>query len=895
MTFESEEARRVYFLERLREKLQDPEFRMLPGFPKGSDEDILRMSDPPYYTACPNPFLEDFVRVYGRPYDPEQEYHREPFAVDVSVGKTHPLYKAHGYHTKVPHLAIAPSVLHYTDPGDIVLDGFAGSGMTGVAAQWCGIAPEDYRIEVEHKWNQEGRGRPNWGSRLVILNDLSPIASFIAANYVIPFDIKSFIEAAERLLQTVENELQWMYETRHVDGRVGRINYTVWSEVFSCPNCAGEIVFLDVAYNPTTGRVADEFLCPHCKATVNKATLDLVFETVHDPGTSSSWRRVHYRPVLINYEVDGTTYEKTPDSFDLDVLNRIACLPLPPEMPTHPLPIAQMYHGSRLAPKGITHVHHLFLPRSAQALGLMWRLAKDESDTRLRNILLFLVEQAIWTMSLLNRYRPTGYSQVNQYLSGVYYIPSQHSEISPRYALGGKLKRLAKTFNLGSRKPGYVSTGDCGHLLIPNDSIDYIFTDPPFGENIFYADLNFLLESWHGVCTAAENEAVVDEFKNKGLQQYQELMHRCFSEYYRVLKPGRWITVVFSNSSNSVWRAIQQALGTAGFVIADVGTLDKKQGSYRQVTSSAVKQDLIISAYKPGTKLVARVLQQEHAESVWAFVDEHLQRVPLCIVNGKEAEVVIERTPQMLLDRMISFHVQKGLPVPIDSTDFFHGLEQRYAKRDGMYFLHDQVSEYDKIRSKTETVRQLSFDITDEASAILWLRVELERKPQSFQDLQPVFMRESQAWAGHEKILELREILEENFLMYDGTGPVPPQIHAYLSSNFKDMRGLDKNDPALRAKAANRWYVPDPSKQSDLEKLRTKRLLKEFQEYKKSKQRKIRLFRTEAVRAGFKAAYDARDYRTIVEVARKLPQQVIQEDEKLLMYYDVARMRLGED
>ena len=115
------------------------------------------MSDPPYYTACPNPFLADFVAHYGRPHDPDEEYQREPYAVDVSVGKTDLLYRAHPYHTKVPHLAIVPSILHYTKPGDVVLDGFCGSGMTGVAAQWCGTAPESYRKELEGRWKSEGR------------------------------------------------------------------------------------------------------------------------------------------------------------------------------------------------------------------------------------------------------------------------------------------------------------------------------------------------------------------------------------------------------------------------------------------------------------------------------------------------------------------------------------------------------------------------------------------------------------------------------------------------------------------------------------------------------------------------------------------------------------------
>ena len=192
MTFDSEDARRAYFTDRLREKLADPEFRKTPGFPKGTDEDIVRMSDPPWYTACPNPFLADFVRVYGKPYDPKERYERDPFAVDTSVGKTDALYKAHGYHTKVPHLAIVPSILHYTEPGDIVLDGFAGSGMTGVAAQWCGSAPAEYRKQLEAEWSKQGLPKPKWGARRAVLNDLGPAATFIAANYTLPFDVTAF-------------------------------------------------------------------------------------------------------------------------------------------------------------------------------------------------------------------------------------------------------------------------------------------------------------------------------------------------------------------------------------------------------------------------------------------------------------------------------------------------------------------------------------------------------------------------------------------------------------------------------------------------------------------------------------------------------------------------------
>ena len=156
-------------------------------------------------------------------------------------------------------------------------------------------------------------------------------------------------------------------------------------------------------------------------------------------------------------------------------------------------------------------------------------------------------------------------------------------------------------------------------------------------------------------------------------------------------------------------------------------------------------------------------------------------------------------------------------------------------------------------------------------------------------------MQQLQSWEKHEKTIELKEILGLNFFCYDGKGSVPDQIAGYLSRHYHDKyRGLDPENPTLKAKALDRWYIPDPKKEGDLEKLRLRTLLKEFEDYRNSTSRKIKQFRTEAVRAGFKHCYDQQDYQTIVDVAAKLPEEVIQEDEKLLMYYDVASMRLGD-
>ena len=900
MTFENDEKRREYFLARLREKLKNPEFRKTEGFPIGEDEDILALSDPPYYTACPNPFLTEFVEYYGCPYNPEEPYHREPFAVDVSEGKTDPLYRVHGYHTKVPHRAIVPSILHYTKPGDIILDGFCGSGMTGVAAQWCSAAPATYREALEERWKAEGRESPNWGARRVILGDLSPAATFIAANYNLSFDVGAFSKAAGRLLAEVETESGWMYETLHTDGKTkGRINYTVWSEVFSCPECAGEVVFLDEALDEQTKRVRTDFPCPSCDASLSKQRLKRLRISRYDQGVDQIIKVPKRVPIIINYSIGKDRYEKKLDAQDMATLREIEQLALPSNLPSSGLPYMHMTHErARMDNVGITHLHHFFLPRAAHALAAMWNRAVKCKDHRLRNMLLFFVEQAIWGMSVLNRYGPSHFSQVNRQLSGVYYVGSQIAEVSPWYILDGKLGRLCKAFGPVSSQANaaMISTGDCSSLGMADNSIDYVFTDPPFGENIYYADLNYLVESWHRVVTSSAPEAIVDQAKGKAVADYQHLMQRCFAEYCRVLKPGRWLTVVFHNSRNAVWNAIQEAMLAAGFVVADVRTLDKKQGSYRQVTSTAVKQDLVISAYKPNGGLENRFrLAAGTEEGVWDFVRTHLRQLPEFVAKDGRAETIAERQNYLLFDRMVAFHVQRGVTVPVSAAEFYAGLEQRFAVRDGMYFLPDQAAEYDKRRMTVKEILQLQLFVSDEASAIQWLRQQLTKKPQTFQDLHPQFLKEIGGWQKQEKVLELSALLAENFLRYDGQGEVPGPIHSYLSSNFRDLRNLEKTDPALRGKAQNRWYVPDPNRASDLEKLRERALMREFDEYREAQQKRLRVFRLEAVRTGFKKAWQERDYATIIAVARKIPDNILQEDPKLLMWYDQAITRSGEE
>ena len=201
------------------------------------------------------------------------------------------------------------------------------------------------------------------------------------------------------------------------------------------------------------------------------------------------------------------------------------------------------------------------------------------------------------------------------------------------------------------------------------------------------------------------------------------------------------------------------------------------------------------------------------------------------------------------------------MTIPVSAAEFYAGLTQRFSERDGMYFLPEQVAEYDRKRMTVKDVLQLDLFVKDEETAIQWLTQQLTKMPQTFQEIHPHFMKELGGWEKHEKSLELLDLLQENFLRYDGAGEVPSQIHSYLSRNFKELRNLEKGDIGLRAKAKDRWYVPDPRKAIDLEKLRERALLREFEGYRDGTEKKLKVFRLEAVRAGFKCAWQERGLR----------------------------------
>lgn len=813
--------------------------RDIEGFPIGSDEDILALSDPPYYTACPNPYIDDFINKNGIPYDEENDdYHREPFVGDVSEGKTDPLYTAHSYPTKVPYKAIINYIQHYTKVDDIVLDGFSGTGMTGVAAQVL--------------------------KRKAILSDLSPIASFVSKNYNHIPELDSFEQKAWRILHDVQNECGWMYETRHHGNKKGTINYIVWSDIFKCPYCNEEHVFWEVALDRDNKKLKDVYICPHCQADVKKTECEKSKYNALDPFVDDVITHIKRTPVLINYTYAKKRHEKRPDSEDIELIDKINSMEIPHWFPTN----GMMDKGGEWGDTwragvhlGLTHVHHFYTKRN------LWTLASflDKAKSTSPYFLKFLFSSMILRSTQLNRVSIRNYFHGGggwnlSPLAGTLYYPSLSVETSVLEQITSRIKLLKRAISSVRFKGNnvIVSVNSCTNLQPKENTVDYIFTDPPFGDNLMYSELNFISESWFRLTTDNKSEAIINKAQSKGLSDYQHLMSRSFDEYYRVLKPNRWITVVFHNSKSSVWNAIQESMMKSGFIVAQVAILDKKQGSFKQVTSAgSVKNDLVISAYKPKKSFDRKFLELAGEGLEEEFINMHLKHL--------QAEPAVERTEQMLYSKLLAYYVQRGYTVKYDSSTFYKMLRMRFVEEDGFWFTSGQLEDYREFKQKLKLEGideiksgQMVLFIHDEKSAIVWLNTFLT-EPKEFKVIHPSYTKI--AHLSGDNVPEIRELLDKNFILQYGKYRRPQNEEEKFSINKKREIELQREFDAL------------------------------FLEAKGSK-KKIKICRKQAVIYGFEQCYKNNKFQDILDLAARLDKKIIENDSEISEFIEVAELKV---
>ncbi|MGZ5198783.1 MAG: DNA methyltransferase [Telluria sp.] len=514
--------------------------------------------------------------------------------------RTGPLYNAFSYPTKISPEAIAVYIATHTEPGATVLDAFGGSGTTGLAALLCD------RPTPEMKRMAESLGAaPKWGPRDAHLFEIGTLGSFVSQTMCHPPCPDEFASAVKELCQQAEAQLNWLYETKDETGRLGTLRHTIWSDVLVCPHCKAEISLWDACVKTKPLAMADSFRCRECRKQVATEACERATETVLD-----AFGRKQHTKKRVLARVHGrcgtSKWQRAPTDEDRELLQLVAKAKLPKRAPNAKIEWGELHRaGYHL---GVDKLHHFYTKRNFIAIATLLELVNGFSES-VRDALRLLVlsynasHSTLMTRVVLKKGQSDFVLTGAQ--SGVLYISGLPVEKNVIEGIRRKSKAFIDSFELlhGSRSRVTVHNVSSEAMPLKANSVDYVFTDPPFGDYIPYAELNQINELWLGQPTDRSREVIVSPSQAKGVSEYGFMMASVFKEMARVLKPSALATVVFHSAHSEIWRALTQAYSEAGFTVEAANVLDKIQASFKQVVSTvSVKGDPLLLLSKRPTK-----------------------------------------------------------------------------------------------------------------------------------------------------------------------------------------------------------------------------------------------------------------------------------------------------
>jgi 16S rRNA G966 N2-methylase RsmD len=579
----------------------------------------------------------------------------------ITAPRTDPIYNCHGYLTKVPVAAIEPFIKAFTQPGDTIADFFAGSGMTGLAAVRLG--------------------------RKAQLSDISVLGRHISKGYSTSVSPQAFRIVAADIMAKARAAIGDLYNTRRAgDNEKVEMVRAVWSFTYRCPSCEFDLVY----YQHISGKGAPPKKCPECGA----------------PFARRLWPRSDDVPVeVVARNGFGRLAEQPVSDFDRKMIRKAAADPRQKDIPSLVIDEQrEMFSRSGLGKAGLVRTRDFFSSRNAIALLELWRAVNSVEDEGIRQKLRFAFTAILPRASRRYQWsaqRPLNAQNQTYYIAPVYYEWNVFElfERKVEAALRSD-EALFQDAPLLAGRPetdvNYVlaSAGYLAHLK--TGTVDYIFTDPPFGSNIFYSDMNLFHEAWLGEVTDHASEAVVHttgKRKNGAAERYEALLRAAFVEAFRILKPGGHMSVVFGNSSGRIWGLVQRAMRDAGFKAspAHVAILDKGQRSVKGLNSgseSVVTVDLILTVQKPA--------RAEPVEDAHELRNGDTQRLIIEAINELSGNA---RNPSHVYARILRKAIKRHY-----TLDHLHLSDVLLALRNAGYVTDQKTGLLSGIRSRPDAV-----------------------------------------------------------------------------------------------------------------------------------------------------------------------------------------------
>jgi len=551
--------------------------------------------------------------------------------LEVSAGKNTYTYDAHTYHTKVPPQGIMEFIENYLPQGGVMLDPFAGSGMTGVAARMAGAD--------------------------VILNELSPAACFIAHNFTEPVAPEDFAAAARGVLDRLAEVRRDLYVTtcRECRGET-EILYTVWSYRVLCSSCSAEFRLWDYCrqYGETVRehKILKEFACPCCDTRLIKRKLV----------------RTKAEPVMIGYKCcSKVQVEHPPCPSDLEKIQLAdsGCYLQKDYYPTTRL--RQGVNLNQPLKHGLGSIDQFYTARNLSAMSHLWRAIHCIDGMQLSSAVAFVFTSLYQRVTRLAEFRFWGGSGNTARFNVPFIFNEANVFVTFERKAASILDHMETTaVHYKGRKAVFCNSAtDLSYL--PDNSIDFIFTDPPFGANINYSEMNVLWEAWLGEFTDHTHEAIINKAQGKSIGDYQLLMGKCLSECYRVLRAEHWMLLIFMNSSKEVWHALKAAIRKVGFITKRIDIFDKQHGTFKQfVSHNTAGCDLVLHCLKPlpDERIETEIKPVANRASIELFMDKRDMVIPsieyLHVVRDNETN----------LRRLYSEWLSYALPEDHELVDF---------------------------------------------------------------------------------------------------------------------------------------------------------------------------------------------------------------------------------
>lgn len=582
----------------------------------------------------------------------------------LKASRTGALYNAFSYPTKISPEAIAIFIATHTNPHDTILDTFGGSGTTGLAAHLCDVPTKNMIALCCQRGLQ-----PQWGPRKAHLVEIGVLGSLVSQVLCNPPDSTEFVQACEDILEQTQQTLGWMYDAESDTSELGCIRYIIWTDFLRCSGCKSEFSYWDSSVNYEPLRLSKVISCKSCGKSIDTSKCERVTEEIYDPILQTTLLIRKRRMAKVYGQVGKRKWSRKANKKDNALVEKILCTPFSTNVPLAKLDWGDLYREGYHT--GITHLHHFYTRRNFHVFSFLWSLINEYPERLQSSLRVWLLSYNSSHSTLMTRVvvkKKQADFALTGAQSGVLYISSLPVEKNILLGLRRKIDSLAKAFDMVKYSQSEVEIHNCSseNLPVGDESIDYVFTDPPFGDYIPYAELNQINELWLDSQTIRSSEIIISGAAGKSLEQYRKMLSSVFSEIHRVTKPNGKVTIIFHSAHSEVWNSLISAYEEANFNVVATSILDKMQSSFKQVVSNiSVKGDPII------------LLEKGVAQSKFSKTSEFILE---SILHDFSKELSFESNHKQLYSKYILACLDQQLNVEHSAKDFYLLLQDRYAE-----------------------------------------------------------------------------------------------------------------------------------------------------------------------------------------------------------------------